>query len=532
MKFKEFLKTFFVNVKEGISRFLTAFISTVLFFLTVSYAIISETNRDEIIVPLCMTFGLIAVLSVLIKTYREYIGSKLNDIIQYIVCAVVGVISFILIKINYESLYLIMAYTGIIIALICFIFFILMRGENKDTVFPKLVSSCIFSGAVCCVLSGGLSTCIAAFQSLIFNWDEIAKLYLIVNLFVWVIGFINIFLSFIPKKDIPLAQSKIFRIFVLFAGLPLYILLIAILLIYLAKIVITWNMPVGEINWFASFASLFFIFFLLSVTQYKEKIARLFVKYGGYFLIPVLIMQAIAVFERINAYGLTTPRTVSLVLIVISILFILSSLLMPRHINKVALISGIIVLIVTVTPLNVIDMPIKSQTNILKTVLIKNDMLKDNKVIPNENVSDKDAERIISSYEYLKYNAKKVPEFIEDSKKTTQEIFGVTYKEKTDNHVYCTFQTKETLLDITEYKSIQKINGIDYIKIEQNGTIKEIDLKEIARKLYEKYRGDKQDLDLYIVDENTALYISDFYVTVIDDDISRCSLYGYALLKN
>ena len=318
-----------------------------------------------------------------------------------------GIIGFILIKANYDSLYTLMAYAGIIISMVCFIFFVLMRGENRNFTFPRLVTSLVFSAAICGVLSIGISTCIAAFHLLIFDWDNIYKVYLIFNLFIWVVVYINVFLAFIPKKDILVPQSKIFRAIILFAGLPLYMLLIAILLIYLAKIVITWNMPVGEINWFASFASLFFIFFLLSVMQYTEKAAKLFARFGGYLLIPVLIMQAIAVFERINAYGLTTPRTVSLVLILISILFIIGSIVIPKHLNKIPLISGIIVLFFTITPCNIIDMPVASQTRILKTVLTENNMLKDNKVIPNPDIDKSDAQKILSAYQYLKYDAEK-----------------------------------------------------------------------------------------------------------------------------
>ena len=444
--------------------------------------------------------------------------------------------SFLIIKTNYDSLYTIMAYTGIMIAMLCFIFFILMRGENRDLAFPKLVASWMFTGAVCGVLSGGLSICIAAFQSLIFSWDDIYKLYSIANLFVWIIGFINIFLSFIPKKGVPLASSKIFRTFVLFAGLPLYILLITILLLYLAKIVITWNMPVGEINWFASFASLFFIFFLLSVKQYKEKIAKLYVKFGGYFLAPVLVMQAVAVFERINAYGLTTPRTVSLVLIIISILFITGSVIIPNHLNKIALISGIIVLIVTITPLNVIDMPVRSQTRILTNVLTANDMLKDGKVVPNPNVSDEDAKKIISAYEYLKYDAGKTPDFIPNPKNSIEEIFGFTKKNDFDRngkvYRYCNFRTKDSV-DITEYDKMVKVyDDNDIIKFEHNGQQYDIDLIQIANSFYDQYDTEETELDLYIVDENTALYFEDFSFDAEDGEVYYCYFNGYLLLKN
>jgi len=533
MKFREFFSNFYLNVKEGVSRFIIAFISTLLFFFTVSFEIIFETNRDEIIVPLCLGFALTAVLSVLLKTLNEYITDKLKPLIQYTLCALCGIAAFFLTEGFYESLYTYMAYTGIMIALICFIFFILMRGKERDLIFPKIVTSWVFSGAVCSVLSGGLSTCIAAFQSLIFSWSNFHKVYLIVNLFVWVIGFINIFLSYIPKKDIPIPQSKIFRTFVLFAGLPLYILLIAILLLYLAKIVITWNMPVGEINWFASFASLFFIFFLLSVMQYKEKIARLFVKYGGYFLIPVLIMQAIAVFERINAYGLTTPRTVSLVLIVISILFIAGSVVIPKHLEKIALISGIIALIVTVTPFNVIDMPIASQTNILKTVLERNGMLTDGKVIPKSDIDDKDAEKIISAFEYLKYDAKKIPEFITNPKQTIPEIFGFTkkYNDSNNNVFHCNFYSKKSI-DISDYDAMLKVYNDDMaINFEHNGKEHSIDLKQIALKLYSEYGVEGTQTDIYKVDENTALYFNNFSFTMDNEEITYCHYNGYVLLK-
>lgn len=482
-----------------------------------------------------MSFMLVAVLSVLLKIAQEYLINKLNHIIQCVICAITAISSFFLINANYESLYMIMAYVGIVIALICFIFFTLMREENRDMVFPKLISSMVFTGAVCSVISSGLSICIGAFQLLIFSFDDVYKMYFTVLSFVWVVGYVNIFLSFIPKREANIPQSKIFRIFVLFAGLPLYILLIAILLIYLAKIVITLNMPVGEINWFASFASLFFIFFLLSVKQYGEKLPRLFVKFGGYFLLPVLIMQAIAVFERINAYGLTTPRTVSLVLIVISILFIGGSIISPKHLNIIALLSGIIVLIVTVTPFNVIDMPISSQTSILENVLVKNNMLENGKVIPNANISDEDAKIISSSYRYLKYDAKKVPEFIPNSEKEFKEIFGVKdmyYSKNEHQYTYCNFRTKKSV-DIKEYSTMIDTDYYqgDIWEIEHEGKYYSVNLKELAKEIYDQYGVSKNDMDIYEVDENIGLYFQNFSFSIENDIIDYYSFNGYVMIK-
>ncbi len=536
MKFKEFMKNFFLGVKTGVSRFSVAFICTILAFFTVTFEIIFESGKEEIIIPLCMTFALTAVFSVLLKIIQEYITEKLNSIIQYIVSAVVTVVGFILLKTNYESLYMIMAYTGIMIALVCFMFAILMRGDNRDLVFPRLVSSMVFTGAVCGVLAGGLSTCIMAFETLLLHFDDSYKVLLTVLALLWIVFYINIFLSFIPKKEEEIPQSKIFRSLVLFAGLPLYILLVVILLAYLAKIVVTFNMPVGEINWFASFASLFFIFFLLSVRQYSEKLARFFVKYGGYFLFPVLIIQAIAVYERINAYGLTTPRTVSLVLILISILFILGSLITPKHFNKIALLSGIIVLVVTVTPFNVIDMPVKSQTKILEDVLIKNGMIENGVVIPKKDLSQDDAERISSAYHYLKYDADQVPEFIPDPDKDFEEIFGVNiydFQNESREHYY--FRSKDSV-DISEYDTMIRVDyyydEASLLEITHNNQLYSIDVKPIAFDLYSQYGEAPEDLGIVVVDDNIALYLVDFGLYLENEEIDYCNFNGYVLLKD
>lgn len=533
MKLREFFANFFTGIKDGISRYFIAFICTVLLFLTASFEILWESGADHIIIPLCLTFGFTALLSVLLKSVQEYLFEKLSILIQAIVCALSAIAVFLMIHANYESLYMTMAYTGIMIAFVCLIFFVLMRGEHRESVFARLVSSAIFTTAVCAVLSGGLSVCIGAFESLIFSWNDSYKAYIIVNLFVWAVGYTNILFSFIPKKDVPTPPSKIFKTFVLYAGLPLYILLVAILLVYLAKIVITWHMPVGEINWFASFASLFFIFFVLSVMQYPEKLPKLFVKYGGYCLIPILIMQAIAVFERINAYGLTTPRTISLVLIVIGILFIVTTIIKPKHLNKIALVAGIIVLAVTVTPFNVIDMPIASQTAILENALLKNDMLKDGVVVPKKDISKDDQEAIESAYYYLKYNAQQVPDFIPEGDNSFIEIFGFNrYDETQSTYQYCHFKTKDSI-DISGYNQMMQVNDYrDTLTFEHNGKTYELNLCDIAQELYNQYGESQENLEPYKIDDNVSIYFSSLSADLENELVYSTYCEGFALIKN
>ena len=153
MKFKEFFKNLFTNIKDGISRFLIAFICSILLFLITAYGIIFETNYSELLLQLCLSFVMTSVFSALLKLAQEYLCDKINRIIQFTASGIVVVSSFILLRLNFDSLYTAMAYVGIVIALICFIFFVIMRGENRDSVFQKIVASNYFIGAICYILS-------------------------------------------------------------------------------------------------------------------------------------------------------------------------------------------------------------------------------------------------------------------------------------------------------------------------------------------------------------------------------------------
>ena len=162
-------------------------------------------------------------------------------------------------------------------------------------------------------------------------------------------------------------------------------------------------------------------------------------------------------------------------------------------------------------------------------------MLENGVIIPKENINNKDAEKIISAFEYLKYDAKKVPEFITDDEKSIKEIFGFSPQQETaDNTRYLHFSTKDSV-DISEYKTMQKLpDHVNYvIKSVYNNQIYEIDLKQISTALLEKYDNSAYDLDIYVIDENTALCFNDFSVEVNgDNEITYCYVRGYILFKN
>ncbi|MDD4688186.1 MAG: DUF4153 domain-containing protein [Eubacteriales bacterium] len=539
MKIIQKLKDFLGRIKTGVSRFSIPFGFSVVLFLILAYSIIFEKSDSEIIIPLIFGAGFGLVVSILLKIMSERCRKIApNFIVQLILSSITAIACFVLTYIlKIDNAYVFAAYWGLIISCGCFGFYLLSRGENDQTIFSHTISSIVFTGAICAILSAGISICIAAVQFLIFDFegDTIWKILAVANLFIWSVVAVNLFLSYIPEKDTKVTAPKVFKMLSLYVGLPLYMLLIAVLFVYLAKIVITLKMPIGEINWFASFAALFFIFFMLSVRQYEERSAQLFTRFGGYLLIPVVIVQGIAIMERVVAYGLTTPRTCSIILVLIGLMFIITSLISQKHLSKVYIAAGIIVLLVTITPLNVISIPKYSQQNILEEVLIKNNMLKDGAIIPNESISQEDKDRILSSYHYLEYAEGKKVDFLKDTENlNTLEIFGFEQKYSDNINKYYTFSCKDSI-DISGYNRMVDAYGKsdNMIEVEVDGKKTVIDTKDVFQKLYDKHGKDNNDLDLYIVSDKIALYIKQLSGDISSDNkIEYCYFEGYVLLKN
>ena len=508
MKIKSTITDFLSKVKNGISRFESVFTISLIMFLLFSYDIVVSPQLD-LIYNLSYSFGIGAFFAVLFVIISEIKVWKKT--IQYM-CIVPIAMCFVVVSwLGVSNDFFHMGYWGIVLALICFILCLLFTKENSKTLIPYVVKNFFFSCSVSVVLSIGVSLCLWAFDTLIFNFDY--EPYLVANLFIWLVLFVNLFLAYLPKREEELVLPKIFKIIVVNVALPVYILLMLILYVYLLKIVITGKMPVGQINWFASFASLFFVFFVFNVRQYDEKLPKLFSKVIGYFIIPVVIMQLVAIYERISAYGLTTPRIVSLILVGISIIFAVFSIFRKR-LEYVLLITGVVILVFTLVPkINIIEMPKKSQIDILEKYLVKNEMLSNGEIIANPDVDENDKARIVSAYRYLNNKAAgEMPVWFEKSRdKDIQEVLGFDDYYDRNMYISCHYSSGE-FIDISEYTKMYKRN-IDFdresmkMTFDVEGKTYSYDAFEIAKEMYETYGTSNVDVKPVELDEDITMYI-------------------------
>lgn len=509
------LKNFFINTEQkiqgGISRFSSSFLITVAIFIILSIEALFEISEDWIYQSsVSLAFGLVFSIFFVIWGERLNISKKiihLSFIIPTVIC-------YLVMRRNIESAYFYMGYFGIIFALGCFSLCLLYSEKNAKNLIPHIVKNIFFSFLICVLLNIGIYICLWAIQTLIFDFDY--EIYEVIAYFIWIVIFANTILAYLPKRDEEITLPKLFNTVIVKITLPVYLILIAILYVYLIKIVVTRNMPIGQINWFASFASLFFVFFTFCVKPYEDKLSKIFLKFSGFAIIPIVIMQLVAIYERVSAYGLTTPRSVSLILIGIAVIFAIVSILNKKT-EKVWWAVGVIILVFTLIPkVNIIDMPKQSQISLLEKYLVKNNMLVNNEIVPNAAVEQADRERIISAYDYLMDSAGKLPDWLEDKRQIIQsEVlgFGTEYYQTYSSIEYCNYSNDLSYIDVSEYKSMYEFydsgyrDNIGNIEFKTPNTVYTYDAHKLHMELYEKYGEDCKNIEPIKISENVYLFI-------------------------
>ena len=301
-------------------------------------------------------------------------------------------------------------------------------------------------------------------------------------------------------------------------------------------------------NPYASLALLGYIFLYLSIDNVNNKFTLYFKKYGSFILIPIIITQLIFISIRINAYGLTSLRLLSLILIFIGIMFLIC-IITKKSIKYPFLFGGIIILIFTVSPFNLYSISNKTQENRLISILEKNDMYKECVIIKSSKLSEEDKNTIESCHNYLiaspgiKSNLVK---YISDKKDTTY-LYGFTFKE--NNYEYTDIADDDKItysfdynidnkgLNIDGYSKMFKIknNSLVYknknIK-DKNGEKVILDFTDYFNKLYENNKENNNKTIKMIYDkDNVRVLFTYLDLTVKDRNIINCSYEGILFIK-
>ena len=278
--------------------------------------------------------------------------------------------------------------------------------QYNKTLFLRLLTGAIFTG----VLYVGLAVALLAVDNL-FGLDVPGQRY--AQLWILLVFLFNtwFFLGGLPQ---PLAELdgrsdyptglKIFAQYVL---VPLVIVYLVILTLYLGKVLITQEWPSGWIGWLVSSVAAVGIFSLLLVHPIAERAENRWMRTyarGFYIaLLPSVVMLWLAIWKRIDQYGITERRyflaVLSLWLAAIALYYAI------RRSRDIRIIPASLCLVGLATlggPWGAYTVSEASQVGRLRALLARNGMLQEEALRPApEAVSFDDRREVSAIVRYL-----------------------------------------------------------------------------------------------------------------------------------
>lgn len=189
--------------------------------------------------------------------------------------------------------------------------------EYNKSLFLRFLASALYAA----VLFAGLSAALAAIDALFnikIDWEVYMRLFAIV-----VAGFSPIFfLAGVPDMEKLSSNDaeypKGLKLFTQYVLIPLMTIYLAILLVYEVKIIIDWEFPKGMVSLLILGYAIFGILSLLLIYPIRNKEGfgwiKLFSRFFYFMMIPLVVLLLLAVWTRVQDYGITESRYILLCL--------------------------------------------------------------------------------------------------------------------------------------------------------------------------------------------------------------------------
>jgi len=296
---------------------------------------------------------------------------------------------------------------------------------------------------------------------------------------------------------------KILQILVSYIMIPLAFLYTIILALYLVINIKSefWSNNLLE-PLLITYIIIILILYLLASTI-ENKTVVLFRKIFPKILIPIVTIQIISSFISVGNFGITHTKYFVIIFGIFSICASIVMSVMP--IEKNGIIAFLFIafsLITIVPPIDAFSISKISQKNILEKVLSSNDMLKDNTIIQNANLTDEDKSKIANSLRYM------------DSLNELNEIIWLPDEFSITNDFYDTFgfyeyessQVANQILNLyTKLEEPLRVQGFDYlaqsyyssddVNIHEIATITNLNQNYVIQTILQKNGGGIEVLD-------------------------------------
>lgn len=380
MNIKVSFRSFINQTLSGIRRFplsaffgFAVFVSSAIFLLTPlpqneAEKTVSALNDAALQAAFASALAFFTSTAATLATLRFSFSRKIR-IVLYACSAALWIPGFFLAKKMGTADYASLAYWGIICICIFIALYLCITEFNEKTVFLHILKAAVFAEWIAFIVSFGLFISLWAVNELIVPIKNLEEYMLLISVFSQALVATNVFLSQLSFEKFEYPVARMYKALVLYAAFPVYVIYVAVLYVYLAKILFTWDMPGGRINIFVSLATAFYLFFYCTLKAFPGRATSFFYKVGTFVMLPCIAAQLIAVWIRFDAYGLTMWRWTG-VLYTVSVLCFIAAVLLKKNAPRAWLLcAAFLCAVSTLTPLSLNRVPSMEQKARLEKLL-------------------------------------------------------------------------------------------------------------------------------------------------------------------
>jgi hypothetical protein len=406
------------NAKDSFKRFPLTIISSLIAVIFGIYLIENGKDIDNIFpyinIMLCMSIGIPLYFCVTIISNKKGFNKKSSLIINLLATLILVIIYFTLPNSDstHNTSLPYIKYTLYNITchlLVSFIPFAFSKQLNafwhyNKIMFIRILTSILYSGFIYVGLIIALTS-----LNLLFDIKIHEELYF--EIWVVVIGFFNtwFFVAGIPRDfdqlDNIYEYPKGLKTFSQYVLLPLLTLYLIILYTYGTKILILWDWPKGIVSYLIISFSIIGILTFLLLHPYGNIKENIWIKKTSkayyFILFPLLLILFIAIFIRVNEYGITIKRYIILLLGIWLTIVCIYTAIGKTNIKFIPASLTLILILISFGPWGMFSISERSQVNRLKNILEQSKILVGNKV-ENETVWLKKSQPNLHSNSNLK----------------------------------------------------------------------------------------------------------------------------------
>lgn len=494
-RIKDFLNKMIANLKTTVTRFPVVLLFLAFLTVTMFYTIENDFNNEELLGRLFFT----GIFGAFLATAVQFMLERFKSISKYTLLLhgatiVLSVMYFYFMTNDDISQYMVVHLFVITFAL--FAAYLYMPSAKNDVNFGNVALS-HFKAAFTAILYGvvlflGFVAIFGAIDILLFDIDT--KIYGHIANIAFVFFTPVYYLSLLPKfnseeeydlkkNEIVFSYPRVLEILVSYILIPLISIFSVVLIVYFIKILVTGVWPVGQVGPMVLGYSAAGYFIYILGSNIDNRFSILYRKIFPIVLIPLVVMQLVSSYIRVDAYGITESRYYVILFGIFSIACALMLIFnKKKNPNSIVLLSAIFALLSIIPPVDAFTVSKNSQEARLEEILLRNNMLVSNEIVPNGNIIKEDKYEItnISDYMsrmgYLRDLEWFPEEYISDSGyyRNFELIYGFNpYYDRnlpgeTQRYVYAMLDSNAEI-DVSGYDKFMKINIFN--SINQNTTV-------------------------------------------------------------